>query len=559
MATKIYSVASRTRPTPDPDVSIDVGIVDVPQSQPLDETQVENSAGGFVYETGSDTHLNRFLILGSDSQTYYTTAQDLTKQNVGFIRELLRKNGPATIMQVVAVSESGRAPKNDPAILVLALAFEVGDLVTKAVAAQALPKICRTGYHLFRFVEFVNGLRGWGRGLRKAVGNWYTSQSPSHLAFQVTKYQQREGWSHRDVLRLAHTKPEEKDIQKILRYVVKGELPYSTFVYPSNGGAPTYETDAFAVIHGMENVKKYDKARDVAHDIEAYGLQREHIPTQFLNSTEVWEALLAKMPATALIRNLSKLGSLKMLDSLDDTTKLVLDKLHDHQGLIKARVHPITLLSALRVYEGGHGLKGSLSWKPNSRVSAALEEAFYGTFKSVEPTGKRIMLALDVSGSMGGGVVAGVPGLTPRDACAAMALVTNKVEDRVIVKAFTTSLTDFPIDPRATIKSVIEAMARQPYGGTDCSQPMVWARQTRTPIDTFVIYTDNETWTGGVHPSKALQHYRKDTGIDAKLAVIAFTSTGFSIADTNDSGMMDFVGFDSAVPQVLGMFMKGEV
>ena len=43
----------------------------------------------------------------------------------------------------------------------------------------------------------------------------------------------------------------------------------------------------------------------------------------------------------------------------------------------------------------------------------ALDAAFYTAFENVEPTGKRLLLALDVSGSMDGGEVAGVPGLTP--------------------------------------------------------------------------------------------------------------------------------------------------
>jgi 60 kDa SS-A/Ro ribonucleoprotein len=34
-------------------------------------------------------------------------------------------------------------------------------------------------------------------------------------------------------------------------------------------------------------------------------------------------------------------------------------------------------------------------------------------------------------------------------------------------------------------------------------------------------------------------------------------SNGFSIADPNDAGMLDIVGFDTAAPQVLADFVKG--
>ena len=46
-----------------------------------------------------------------------------------------------------------------------------GNLDAKALAFQNLSKVCRIGTHLFHFAEYVNALRGWGRGLRGAVGS----------------------------------------------------------------------------------------------------------------------------------------------------------------------------------------------------------------------------------------------------------------------------------------------------------------------------------------------------------------------------------------------------
>ena len=75
------------------------------------------------------------------------------------------------------------------------------------------------------------------------------------------------------------------------------------------------------------------------------------------------------------------------------------------------------------------------------------------------------------------------------------------------------------------------------------------------PVDVFVIYTDNETWCGGTHPTVALQNYRNKMGIDAKMIVVGLTATQFSVADPTDAGMLDVVGFDSAVPQVIAQFI----
>jgi 60 kDa SS-A/Ro ribonucleoprotein len=38
------------------------------------------------------------------------------------------------------------------------------------------------------------------------------------------------------------------------------------------------------------------------------------------------------------------------------------------------------------------------------------------------------------------------------------------------------------------------------------------------------------------------------------LVVVGMASNGFTIADPNDSGMLDVVGFDSATPNVISGF-----
>ena len=33
-------------------------------------------------------------------------------------------------------------------------------------------------------------------------------------------------------------------------------------------------------------------------------------------------------------------------------------------------------------------------------------------------------------------------------------------------------------------------------GGTDCAQPMLYAKRKQLDVDVFIVYTDNETWAG---------------------------------------------------------------
>ncbi len=112
------------------------------------------------------------------------------------------------------------------------------------------------------------------------------------------------------------------------------------------------------------------------------------------------------------------------------------------------------------------------------------------------------------------------------------------------------------ISPRQRLDDVCKAVDGLPFGGTDCALPMLWAERNRVDVDTFVIYTDSETWAGSVHPAQAIRAYRQARGIAAKVVVVGMTSNGFSIADPNDAGMLDVVGFDTATPAVISDFAR---
>jgi 60 kDa SS-A/Ro ribonucleoprotein len=176
---------------------------------------------------------------------------------------------------------------------------------------------------------------------------------------------------------------------------------------------------------------------------------------------------------------------------------------------------------------------------------------------------------------MSGGVVAGAPNLSPRDASAAVALVTAASESQYEMVGFFAAtrgwksprrsrwqhtedgLTPLAISPRQRLDDVVRTVTGLPFGGTDCALPMLYALDREREIDTFVIYTDSETWAGDMHPAQALRDYRGASGIDARLVVVGMVSNGFSIADPNDPGMLDVVGFDTATPQLVSDFARG--
>lgn len=534
----------------------------IPQSEPMPGT-VPNSAGGHASPVDDWTRLDRFLVLGSEGGSYYAGERALTRENAAAVERCVKADGSRAVARIVAVSAEGRAPRNDPALFALALAASTEDPATRRLALDALPKVARTGTHLFHFVAFAEGFRGWGRALRRAVARWYAEAPLERLALHAVKYRGREGWSHRDLLRLAHPLANADDVGRraLYEWVCRG----------------TVGDDLPAFVRAAEELAGVTDPAAAARLVREHRLVREAVPTGLLNAPEVWAALLDDMPLTALVRSLSKMTEVGLLAPGSEGTAEVVRRLGDGAALRRARLHPLGLLVAQRTYASGRGLRGKLAWEPVGAVVDALDRAFYEAFAAVEPTGKRLLLALDVSGSMDCGQVAGSP-LTPREAASAMALVTLAAEGagRTQVVGFTcagqdvwrapegsrsggygTGISALPITPRQRVDDVVNLTAGLPFGGTDCALPMLYALERKLPVDAFVVYTDSETWAGAIHPAEALRRYRAVTGIPARLVVVGMVANGFSLADPADAGMLDVVGFDTAAPALVADFVRG--
>jgi 60 kDa SS-A/Ro ribonucleoprotein len=530
-----------------------------PQAEAIpDSTQVPNSAGGYAWAVDDWVRLDRFLIFGSERGTYYIRERQLTRENATAVQACLAEDGARVVRRVIEISDSGRAPKNDAALFVLALATSVNDPGTRTAALAALPAVARTGTHLFHWLQYVKAFRGWGRGVRNAIARWYTRKSPRDLAYQMLKYQARDGWSHRDALRLSHPKAPSFEHDLLFRYVAKGWSGIA------DAGATRSEIGGWLeAVHAVRELSSEDAARV----IRIHGLTREMVPTELLTQPVIWEALLTGMPLTALIRNLGVMSKVGLLVPGADAVRAVVARLSDRDALRRSRVHPLPVLAALKTYAQGRGMKGQGKWTPVSQVADALDGAFYLSFENAPSTSKRVMLALDVSGSMGA-PLHGMPYLTCREASAAMALITAATEPQHRFVAFTcgeyksmwgtlgSGLTPLTISPRQRLDDVVRSITGLRFGGTDCALPMVEALKHRWEVDTFVVYTDSETWAGDIHPTQALRAYRERMGIAAKLVVVAMTSNGFSIADPDDGGMLDVVGFDTSTPQVISDFIR---
>lgn len=525
------------------------------QRERADERQVVNNAGGYVYEVDNQARLRRFLVLGTEGGTFYTSQKDLTRDNATFLEQYATDAPEDYLVTLVEANEGNVVPRHSTVLFALAVLWAKTDNKDVRLNIESLfTDFVRTATHLFEFIDYVRMFRGWSRALRRIVGSWYQAKQPHALAHQVVKYRQRGGWTHRDVLRQAHPKVSEQH-RTVVDYAVHG--------WPKDGNGT-----GFPVIDQFEALKTNGITAKAAD-----ALPWEALPTESLTDPNVWWSLLkgGRLPLTAMLRNLGRMTSIGVFEKMQ-ARQIVVEALTNADLVERARIHPFNVLTALKTYKSGGGFRGSLTWTAQTAIIDALDAMFYMSFGNVEPTGKRICIAMDVSASMGSALMNS--NVTAYEGSAAMALATIAADPlKTDTVAFTqtgwsvggrsrlggwgSGITEMNISPRQRMDDVLLAMKRLTMGGTDCALPILWANVHKREYDAFVVYTDSETWAGDVQPMEALRQYRKTINPGARLIVVGMTSTGFTIADPEDAGSLDVVGFDASAPSLISNFIAG--
>jgi 60 kDa SS-A/Ro ribonucleoprotein len=578
---------------------------------------INNLAGGYTYQVSDKEYLERVLILGTNGNTYYASAMKMTADAMNYIKNMIKNGKGKLVVDIIKdIYENGRAPKQDSTFFALAMVTQEDVPVEVKTEALELIAKLRTFSHLYTLEgmrKALGGKKGFGRGMRKSMLKLVKNKTGKQFAYQATKYRSRkcgeESWSIDDIIKCSHipSKDLSEDGQLVLVYLIKGmekcEEEYAKLQAPSNGSKET-----IGYLRAVEAVKSGESTVDtVIQLVRQYNLPREVLNTSLLNSVEVWNALLfttsvgecgkivrrVTMPINALFRNLGVMSSKGVFGDQSVAT-LVGEHIVKQHILKNGYVHPVTVLLAKLTYKTGHSLKGKLIWPVNNTILNALEEAFYVSFQAVEGTGKKILHAVDCSGSMIC-KIASVPQISSCEAVGTLVMEAVRREHKYAkemkakgtpvdnlqeVMLFSKSGNKVTISPDMKLEQVMKII-QSDYQTTDCSQPIIKAleeyRKTNGKsgcYDLFIVYTDNETYaSGSKHPSELLDEYIKETGLQSRLVIYATTPTMNTIGygyckqnnvfspkeGTNSSLTLNIAGFDLNGPTLIRNFAMGSL
>jgi 60 kDa SS-A/Ro ribonucleoprotein len=521
--------------------------------------QTPNVGGGHGWKLDRWGKVMLFLMIGSEGGTFYTAESKLTKNHAKNLLECISLDGLKVVSMIEQVSVAGRAPKQSPGIFALALCAVFGDVSTKTAAYHAVDKVCRTHATLLEFFNVFFSMRektkGMSRGARNAVDRWYSSRDAGELAFQILKGRKRGDMTVERIIACGRPTPATPNHSTVIRWAIKG--------WDEIGSEP-HPDSQLVRLWAFEAAKKAKTAKEVARLIRNHNLQFQMVPSNWHGHRVVWEALIERMPLNALIRNLGRLTANGMIAPLSDYSKLVVEKLTNQEALIKSRVHPFHVLMAQVIYAQGQGDKGGLTWKPDQNINSALDQAFFLSCGSIIPSGRRTLICLDSSGSMGHygmanshwNKVNGLNGVSAMTAGAAMALITARTEPNSYFITYDQRVyNQVQINSQATLSQVIASLPRS-GNLTNCGAPMQWALNEKIPVDVFSQYTDGQTNMGTQHPFEALNSYRQGMGIDALMTVALMSADDDTITDPNDPKCMNIVGFDSGCPRLISEFVR---
>lgn len=529
----------------------------VPQSQPLHRAgrksaDVKMASGGYAFAQDEWARLKALAILGNSNGSYYAGAEQIQDVDGKFLINMVNKYPQGVLDLAHIVSVENLTLKNTVPLMMLATVIRLAPPDVKDVAWKLMPQMARTGSDFLTFVTYLMELGvKFGRKTRRGVANWYLSKDPKDVLYQMLKYKERSGMSHERVFRLAHVTAQANKSQehhnffyaKVTDWLKTGNIPV-----PLEDEERWSQVRAASLAHGAKNSKQ------VAKLVKNFRLGHEMVPTQYAGDKLVWTALLSQMPMTAMIRNLGRMTSYGVFES-DANVDHVQKRLLDKEALVKARVHPLSLVMALKTYASGKGNRGSLTWRAHNQLIDYIDEAFYLTMDLQAPSKKTIAFFGDTSGSMDHVLSSG---LHYQEASAALAMTAVHKYNRAHIFGVDDDVLPLSISKRQRLDDAVKQFYRS-SGGTQLDTAFSFLINHNIKVDGIIIATDNESWAGHNHCQVVWEQYRSHINPAAKCLFIQYQAQGYVLSDPDDSSVRTTAGFGPEIFTIIDMMMDGQL
>ena len=500
------------------------------------------------YGVKSEERLSRFLIMGA-SGDYYAGQKQRTAESEMAVSSMLARNGVKAVEMAHRVSAAipVRAVTNDPAVYVVSRALREADTATREKALSVYNEIVRTGSDfLHSAITMSQSSTGGWRFSKRAMAGWLYQE---HAYFQAAKYFNRDGMNMRDALRLAHATPRNQSEDVLFQWIASG-------LRIGNNQSLIEKIDSYEIkqevkdfMLAVEFIRNAD-AESAVKLIQKYKLPWEVVPAGLKKDPYVSKAMFDNLPPHALLRSLAEYSARGTINGRNISG--VTEKLLNIESMRNNRVHPFKVLVALMSYQRGRN-DFNKTWAVYPQIVDALESLFHESFDAYIPHGKKVLIAVDDSASMGSPSLS--PIISSSQAAVAFALTMAAREKNATIVTFSDRVRETAIPKRSSIIDAASKVCKM-MSYTDCAAPIDWAFRNGMNFDAIVMLTDS-VQNGVSTAAEALSTYREKVNPNTKFFVAQFANNNSKITNPDDLQSMTYSGFDTEILGVSKEFITG--
>ncbi len=458
----------------------------------------------------------RFLLTGCDSGVYRADRFLPAPERAQTFVRALEAAGPETFQELTSFSNA--RPETRLFALALAASPRFASPDTVSLALAALPSVAAKARDLVSFAAYAASLRGWGRGLRSAVADWYCVQNANELVAQILWRPAKYISQHRALLRRAHPKSRDAAQNALFQWI-------------ANGGRPGHlaSPGSLRLVDGFARIAGAETEREAVQCIEDYRLQPSQVPKRWKSSPRIWEALFDHMTYRQLLRHLPVMTSSGLLGRGSEYTALAVARLADRRRVRTASIQPLRAIQAMRLYR-------TATARPVESIFDALDETFHLSLANVAAIGKRVLVAVDATGSMQATPTWGMPEVPAALSAAALGLSFAHACGRHCVPvAFHRQARPLQrFDTKSVLTDALNEVRATP-SRSDAVSVIRYAVENRIPADAFVVLTDRIESTS---LAEAFDRYREKTNAEAKLVLVTLAGGESGVVADTDSTLV---------------------
>jgi 60 kDa SS-A/Ro ribonucleoprotein len=428
----------------------------------LPATDALNEEHAPAYALSPKHRLAQYAATGCLNRTFYVDASEQLAQ----VLELCEKVDAEFIAKTAIFCRERGYMKDMPALLCAVLSIK-----DRTLLAQVFPRVIDNAKMLRNFVQIMRsgavGRKSLGTAPKRLVREWLDARDPVSL-FKANVGQDP---SLADIVKMVHPRPKDANHAALFGYFI-------------------------------DRSRAVDALPDIVRELEAFkrGESKEvpDVPFQMLTAMELgtaeWTAIARRAPWQMTRMNLNTFARHGVFEQ-PGMAELITERLRDPLKIAKAHVFPYQLMVAYSMAVANKHIP--------LVVTNALQDAMEIATKNVPEFAGKVYVFPDVSGSMHSPVTGYRPGSTSTvrcvDVAALVAATVLRKNSQAEVIPFESNVVHVRLNPRDSVMTNAEKLAKLPCGGTNCSAPLEFLNRQNAKGDLVIYVSDNESWVDAPH------------------------------------------------------------